>query len=129
MQRCPQRQRAAHRLADDDDPRRARFEPRMGCGNLSRPIGPSRGEHLGDVGAVAGQAGNLDVQPSAGDRLAEATHRRRVAGEPVEREHAPGVAGGGVGERLGAGDDGVLAHGGRFSQRRRRITPAIGDEP
>ena len=60
-------------------------------------------QHVGDVGAVAGQAGNLDVQPGAGHRLADATHRRRVAGEPVEGEHAPDVTDGGMGQRLGAG--------------------------
>ena len=101
----------------------------MGGGDLLRPVRPPRRQHVGDVGAVAGQAGNLDVQPGAGHRLADATHRRRVAGEPVEGEHAPDVTDGGMGERLGAEDDGMLAHGGRFSQRRWRITPAVGDDP
>ena len=68
LQGRPQRQRAAHRLTDDDDPPGADSQPFVGGGNFAIPVRPSGRHHVGDVGAVAGEARDLDMKAGVGDR-------------------------------------------------------------
>ena len=93
LQGRPQRQRAAHRLTDDDDPRGARRQPFVGGGDFASPVRPSGRHHVGDVGAVAGQPRHLDMQAGVGHRRRDAAHRRRAPGESVQGQHPAGVPG------------------------------------
>ena len=46
---------------------------------------------------MSGQTGQLDREACAGQRVGQATHRLRRAGEAVQHERALGAAGGGEG--------------------------------
>ena len=98
--------------------------------DLAGPVGPAGGEHVLDRGAVAGQAGQLDVEPGGGHGLGQAAHRRRVAGEAVEGQEPDGgrAVRGRVRPRLGSGQD-LGAHGGRSIAAcvRRRCAPGAPD--
>src|SRR5690606_41016862 len=49
-------------------------------------------EHVGDVGAVPGQAWHRHREPRGGQAVGHRAHRHRGAGEPVEDEGAVGAA-------------------------------------
>ncbi len=76
----------------------------LGVGGLGRGAAsrPSRSSSMSSrVVPWPGQQGQLDREPGRGERLGQASHRLRVAGEAVEHERAVRPAGGR--ERLGAG--------------------------
>ena len=75
------------------------------CAHLAGPVGPPGGDHLLDRRTVAGESRHLDVMAERHHRLGDPAHRRRVAGEAVEDEHAD-VGGALVRQRLGFGQDG-----------------------
>ena len=90
LQPGPQRERAAHAQATDDHLARSRGQALVGGLDLGGPVRPPRRLHVVDRRAVSGQPGQLDVEAGGSERLGEAPHRRRVAGEPVDDECPPG---------------------------------------
>ena len=89
LERRPQRQRAAHAEPGDDDLPGA---ARRGAGRPPRPRRSSRPSRSSSMSSTVvpwpGRRGSSTWKPGGGERLGEAAHRRRVAGEAVEHEGA-----------------------------------------
>ncbi len=84
----PQRQCAAHAEPDDHDVGGALRHSLVRRLGLACPVGPAGREHVVDNGAVPWQPRHLDVKAGRGERLGDAAHRRRVAGETVQHDGA-----------------------------------------
>ena len=61
-----------------------------------RPVLPTGGHHVVDRGSVARQQGDLHGQTRVGQGQRQPPHGLGIAGEPVQDQRAPGVAGGGI---------------------------------